>query len=147
MPVRGAERRICDTVVQWSLPTVETRDAGSHENAAGGDARHEHDAHRQVTAAPHRYGGTEFRLGRREIGHIHRDSLVDIPFPRAVRDALVAQGDAEPHHILPHSGWVSIFLRSDADVERAIRLLRHSFDLAAELAAKRRATAKAPVRG
>jgi predicted DNA-binding protein (MmcQ/YjbR family) len=146
MPVRGAERRICDTVVQWSLPTVEIRDAGSHEKAAG-DALHKHDVHRQVTAAPHRYGGTEFRLGRREIGHIHRDSLVDIPFPRAVRDALVAQGEAAPHHILPHSGWVSIFLRSDADVERAIRLLRHSFDLAAELAAKHQATAKAPVRG
>ena len=32
-----------------------------------------------VTAHPHRYGGTEYRLGRREIGHSHGDSLVAIP--------------------------------------------------------------------
>jgi Family of unknown function (DUF5519) len=147
MPVRGAERRICDTVVQWSLPTVETRDVDTGEKPGGNAALRERELPRQVTASPHRYGGIEFRLGRREIGHIHRDALVDIPFPRAVRDALVAAGEAEPHHILPHSGWVSIFLQSDADVERAIRLLRHSFDLAAELASKRRATAKAPGRG
>lgn len=102
MPVPGAERRICDAVGRWD----------------------------DVTSAPHRYGGLEFRLGRREIGHIHRDSLVDIPFPKNLRDALVAAGEAEPHHILPDSGWVSIFLRSNADVERAIRLLRQSLDLA-----------------
>ena len=34
-----------------------------------------------VTAHPHRFGGTEYRLGKRELGHIHGDHLVDIPFP------------------------------------------------------------------
>lgn len=34
-----------------------------------------------VTAHPHQFGGTEYQLGRREIGHIHGDVLVDIPFP------------------------------------------------------------------
>ncbi|MGH2605797.1 MAG: luciferase family protein, partial [Anaerolineales bacterium] len=24
-----------------------------------------------VTAHPHRFGGTEYRLGRREFGHVH----------------------------------------------------------------------------
>ena len=83
-----------------------------------------------VAAAPHRFGGTEYRLGRREIGHVHGDSLVDIPFPKKVRDELVAAQRAEPHHILPESGWVSIFLQQEADVERAIELLRYSFDIA-----------------
>ena len=32
-----------------------------------------------ITAQPHRFGGTEYRLGRREIGHVHGDHLVDIP--------------------------------------------------------------------
>ena len=87
-----------------------------------------------VTAHPHRYGGTEYRLGRREIGHSHGDSLVDIPFPKKVRDELVSTGRAEPHHVLPKSGWVSVYLRATADVERAIELLNLSFDLAAQKA-------------
>jgi hypothetical protein len=83
-----------------------------------------------IVAAPHRFGGTEYRLGRREIGHVHGDSLVDIPFPKKVRDELVAAQRAEPHHILPESGWVSIFLRQETDVERAIELLQYSFEIA-----------------
>jgi hypothetical protein len=47
-----------------------------------------------------------------------------------VRDEVVAAGLAEPHHILPDSGWISLFLREPADVERAVALLRRSFELA-----------------
>ncbi|MCL4297543.1 MAG: DUF5519 family protein [Anaerolineae bacterium] len=83
-----------------------------------------------VTAHLHRFGGTEYRLGRREIGHVHGDYLVDIPFPKKVRDEIVAAGRAEPHHILPDSGWISFYLREPADIERAIGLLRQSFELA-----------------
>ncbi len=84
----------------------------------------------QTEARPHRFGGTEFRLGRREIGHVHGDALVDIPFPKRVRDEIVAAGEAKPHHILPQTGWVSLYLRSEADTETAIRLLRRSYELA-----------------
>jgi hypothetical protein len=84
----------------------------------------------EVSAQPHRFGGTEYRLGRREIGHVHADHLVDIPFPTKVRNEIVAAGRAEPHHVLPDSGWVSLFLREAGDVERAIELLRLSYDLA-----------------
>jgi hypothetical protein len=83
-----------------------------------------------ITAQPHRFGGTEYRLGRREIGHVHTDCLVDIPFPKKVRDALVASGRADPHHILPESGWVSIHLNQASDVERAIELLLYSLEIA-----------------
>lgn len=72
----------------------------------------------------------KYNLGRREIGHIHCASLVHIPFPKKVRNELVAAGRAEPHHILPESGWVSIFLRQASDVERAIELLHLSFEIA-----------------
>ena len=84
----------------------------------------------EVEIRPHRYGGLEFRLGKRELGHIHGNALVDIPFPKAVRDEIVAAGQAEPHHILPNSGWVSVFLEANEDVERAMRLLERSFQLA-----------------
>jgi len=83
-----------------------------------------------ITSQPHRFGGTEYNLGRREIGHVHGDSLVDIPFPKRVRNELVAAGHAEPHHILPESGWVSIYLRQASDVDRAIELLHLSFEIA-----------------
>ena len=84
----------------------------------------------KVVARPHRFGGTEFCLGTREIGHIHGDYLVDIPFPKKMRDEIVAAGEAEPHHILPDTGWVSFYLRKDGDVERAIALFKRSYDIA-----------------
>lgn len=95
---------------------------------------------------PHRFGGTEFRLGTAEIGHVHPDGTVDIPFPRPLREALVKQG-AEPHHVLPESGWTTYRLRRHG-LDAATRALRLSYlrqrtrhdpdpDLAQELAATR----------
>jgi hypothetical protein len=89
-----------------------------------------------ITSQPHRFGGTEYCLGRRGIGHVHGDSLVDIPFPKTVRNELVTGGRAEPHHILPDSGWVSIYLKQAPDVDRAIELLRLSFEIADQRARK-----------
>jgi hypothetical protein len=83
-----------------------------------------------VTTAPHRFGGVEYVIGRREIGHIHGDHMVDIPFPKKVRDEIVAAGRAQPHHILPETGWVSFYLRQEDDVEKAIALLRENFEIA-----------------
>ena len=83
-----------------------------------------------VEAHPHRFGGTEFRIGKREIGHIHGDVLVDIPFPTKVRNEIVAAGEASPHHILPESGWVSFYLKEEGDVEKAISLLDRSYKIA-----------------
>lgn len=104
MAVAGAKERIVAAVKEWQ----------------------------EVEILPHRYGGLEFRLGKRELGHIHGDALVDIPFPKAVRNEIVAAGEAEPHHILPNSGWISLFLRRPEDVETAIRLLERSLRLALE---------------
>jgi hypothetical protein len=35
-----------------------------------------------VSVAPHRFGGTEFRVAHHEIGHLHGGRLADLPFPR-----------------------------------------------------------------
>ena len=83
-----------------------------------------------VAVQPHQYGGVEFVIGRREIGHVHGNQLVDIPFPKRVRDRVVAEGRAQAHHILPESGWVSLWLDEPVDVEEAIDLLRESYELA-----------------
>src|SRR5436309_16107325 len=81
-----------------------------------------------VTVGPHRFGGIEFRVGRRELGHLHGDRLADLPFPVRVREQLVAAGKAERHHVLPESGWVTIRLRRREDVAIAIELFRLNYD-------------------
>ena len=83
-----------------------------------------------VVTSPHRFGGTEFRLGRREIGHVHGDYQADIAFPLSVRNQLVAERKAEPHHILPKSGWITFRFRNDDDIEHAIELFKLSYDIA-----------------
>jgi hypothetical protein len=83
-----------------------------------------------VEAAPHRFGGVEFRLGRRELGHVHGDRIADLPFPRRVRDELIAEGRARPHHVLPDSGWITVSIRSAEEAERAVELFRMSYDRA-----------------
>jgi Family of unknown function (DUF5519) len=81
-----------------------------------------------VTAVPHRFGGVEFRLGRVELGHIHGDVLADLPFPRSLRDELVASGRASPHHVLPESGWVSRRIRGADEVAEVVALFRLNYD-------------------
>jgi len=81
-----------------------------------------------VTTGPHRFGGIEFRLGRRELGHLHGNRLADLPFPLLVREQLVAAGRAEPHHVYPESGWVSYFIGDEADVARVVALFRLNYD-------------------
>ncbi len=81
-----------------------------------------------VTTGPHRFGGIEFRLGRRELGHLHGSQLADLPFPVRVREQLVAAGRAEPHHVLPESGWVSYFIRDARDVARVVALFRMNYE-------------------
>ena len=79
-----------------------------------------------VTTHSHRFGGVEFRLGRRELGHLH-GSFADLPFPRKVRDHLVAAGRAQPHHILPESGWVTAPMRTETDIQNVITLFRENY--------------------
>ncbi len=83
-----------------------------------------------VTKAPHRFGGTEFRLGRRELGHIHGDYQADIVFPMNVRNQLVSENKAQPHHILPKSGWITFRFKDENDVARAIELFKLSYEIA-----------------
>jgi Luciferase len=80
-----------------------------------------------VTTHDHRFGGIEFRLGRRELGHLH-GRFADLPFPRRVRDELVAGGRARPHHVLPQSGWVTVPMRTSSEVSNVIELFRQNYE-------------------
>jgi hypothetical protein len=75
-----------------------------------------------VSVHPHRFGGVEFRLGKREIGHLH-PSWADLPFTRRIREMLIETGRAEPHRA-GINGWVSVGL------DDATELFRLSYERA-----------------
>jgi Luciferase len=83
-----------------------------------------------VSVHPHRFGGLEFRLGGRQLGHLHGERWADLPFPRKIRDMLVETGRATPHHVLPHTGWVSRRIAGREDVDEVIELFRLSYERA-----------------
>src|SRR5260370_11864919 len=81
-----------------------------------------------VEAVPHRFGGTEYRYGRKEMGHVHGDRLADLPLPRKLHDEVIAAGKAQPHHVLPETGWVSCLMAGPHNPPSLIDLvlLRHA---------------------
>jgi hypothetical protein len=89
---------------------------------------------REVTGWPgveeraHRFGGVEFRVNGHEIGHLHGDRQADLPFPVRMRKELVESGQAQVHHVLPETGWVTYRIRGEEDVEGAIELFRLNYE-------------------
>lgn len=82
-----------------------------------------------VTSEPHRFGGIEFRLNKREMGHIHGESVADLPFPMKIRNELVSSGRATPHHVLPKSGWISYWIdKGEEDVPAVIELFKMRYE-------------------
>jgi hypothetical protein len=82
-----------------------------------------------VTAEVHEFGGIEFRLDKREMGHIHGERLVDLPFPMKIRNELVSSGRVSPHHVLPQSGWVSYWINNgEKDVPVVLELFRMRYE-------------------
>jgi hypothetical protein len=80
-----------------------------------------------VSVVPHQFAAREFRFQKAEIGHIHFWGDVDIPFTRAIRDVLVAEGLAQRHRWVPESGWTTFHMNDEADLSRAIWLMRLSY--------------------
>ncbi|MFY7921874.1 MAG: luciferase family protein [Gemmatimonas sp.] len=77
---------------------------------------------------PHGYGGVEFRVGKREIGHVHVSGVADLLVTVRMRRDLVAAGRAQAHHTLPHSGWISFRLRSENDIPAVVELFRLNYE-------------------
>ena len=80
-----------------------------------------------VTVASHGSGFIEFRIGRRELGHLHGSRLADLPFPVRIREQLVSDGKAQLHHAHPESGWVSFYIQSEDDISAVIDLFRLNY--------------------
>jgi hypothetical protein len=84
-----------------------------------------------VEAGPGRRGEFAFKLGRREIGHLHGDHAAHFSFPKQVWADLRKQGRIAPHPVFPDSqGPAARRIESEADVRDVIELLRLNYDRA-----------------
>lgn len=86
-----------------------------------------------VTTGAGRFGSTRFLVGRRELGHLHGDTTLDLPLPRDLQAELLGNGRVERHRWVPDSGWSTLRLATEADVTDAIALLRLQWERAARV--------------
>jgi hypothetical protein len=77
----------------------------------------------------HKFGGIQFNIDEREIGHIHGNGLLDIPFTKKIKQDLLLAGRVKDHHVFKNSGWISFRVKTLEDRELAIELLRRSYRL------------------
>jgi len=84
-----------------------------------------------VEAGPGRRGEFAFRLGRREIGHLHGDHAAHFSFPKEVWADLMEQGRIVPHPVFPdREGPAARRIEDEADVADVIALMRLNYDRA-----------------
>jgi hypothetical protein len=81
-----------------------------------------------VTTEPNQFGGIEFLVNKKEMGHLHGERLADLPFSVEVRKELVTSGRALPHHIYPESGWVSCWIRNSNDIPAVVKLFEMQYE-------------------
>jgi hypothetical protein len=82
-----------------------------------------------VTAGPGRRGEFAFRVGRREIGHLHGDHAAHFGFAKDVWAELFAQGRIVHHPVFPgREGPAARRIADESDVEDVIRMMRINYD-------------------
>lgn len=85
------------------------------------------------------FGGdvTIYKVGRRQLGHVHHDGVADLLFPKAVHDELIAAGRAVPHGA-GFAAVVSAPLEQADDVANLVSLFRLGYERAIAAAEGRR---------
>ena len=89
-----------------------------------------------VTSEPGRFGAVAFRYGKREIGHIHRDRIADLPVTAEMREVILSEGRARPHRA-GVKGYISYPLESREDVSVVLEILGRNYDRATAAAERR----------
>jgi hypothetical protein len=70
-----------------------------------------------------------FRVGGREIGHLHGDRVAHFGFPRDVGAQLREAGRVGPHPVNPHSTKMAARpIESEDDIRDVIALIRLNYD-------------------
>ncbi|HWF26425.1 MAG TPA: luciferase family protein [Solirubrobacteraceae bacterium] len=76
-----------------------------------------------------RRGEFAFRVGRREIGHLHGDHAAHFSFPKQVWAELYEQGRIVHHPVFPgREGPAARRIEGEDDVRDVIELLRLNYD-------------------
>src|SRR5258708_7829375 len=76
-----------------------------------------------------RRGEFAFRLGRREIGHLHGDHAAHFSFPKQVWSELYEQGRIVHHPVFPgREGPAARRIGGEDDIRDVIELLRLNYD-------------------
>ena len=91
-----------------------------------------------VRTEPGRFGAVAFRYGKREIGHIHRDRIADLPVTTEMREDILSKGRARPNRA-GVKGYISYPLEDQEDVSVVLEILGRNYDRA-KAAAERRAS-------
>jgi len=74
-------------------------------------------------------GEFAFKLGRREIGHLHGDRVAHFGFPKEVWAELFEQGRIDYHPVFPGKpGFAARKIEGPDDVKDVIELLRLNYD-------------------
>lgn len=103
--------------------------AGSPSRTASGRITEEVGAWPGVEASWGRRGEFAFRVGRREIGHLHGDHAAHFFFPEPVWVQLREQGRIEEHPVFPgRRGPAARPIRDEGDVVDVIALLRLNYE-------------------
>jgi Luciferase len=84
-----------------------------------------------VEAGPGPRGEFAFRLGRRQLGHLHGDHAAHFSFPKDVWAELLAEGRIVHHPVFPgKEGPAARRIEDESDVDDVIRLLRLNYERA-----------------
>ena len=82
-----------------------------------------------VEMGPGRRGELSFKVGRREIGHLHGDHAAHFVFPKDLWVELERQGRITFHPVFPkRQGPAARGIRDDSDVDDVIALLRLNYE-------------------
>ncbi len=89
-----------------------------------------------VAAGPGRRGEFAFKVGRREIGHLHGDHAAHFFFPKDVWAELRAAGRITDHPVFPgRQGPAARRIGDQSDVDDVIEMMRLNYDRFAAKAA------------
>jgi hypothetical protein len=82
-----------------------------------------------VTAGPGRRGEFAFKIGRREIGHLHGDRAAHFSFPKQIWAELMEEGRVTHHPVFPgKEGPAARQIEDEQDVRDVIELMRLNYD-------------------
>ena len=84
-------------------------------------------------SSPGRRGELSFKVGPREIGHLHGDHAAHFSFPKQVWAELMEQGRIVHHPVFPDAqGPAARRIEDEADVDDVIALMRLNYDRAVD---------------